>query len=158
MTKPIILLKNKHKIVEQLKKEIIKQNLIKQEEQNQEINKIILDIPSDFDISEYLDLNLDIQKLKLTDQFVKLHYIQYGKQQKRIYKYDDIPIGFTIENYYNWINTKEQFSVFPGFIEKDKSVSREQDLKVEFRNFCRENIKYLRNIILPNNIFSKMKQ
>ena len=50
MTKPIILLKNKHKIVEQLKKEIIKQNIIKQEEQNQEINKIILDIPSDFDI------------------------------------------------------------------------------------------------------------
>ena len=152
MTQPSILLINKNKIieknkiVEQLKKEIIKQNLIKQEQltikQESDIN---LNIPDDFDISEYLDLNSDIQKLKLTDHFIKLHYVQFGKQQQRIYKYDDIPIGFTIENYYNWINTKEQFSVFPGFIDKDIN----QDMKVEFRNFCRENIKYLRNIILP---------
>ena len=111
------------------------------------IKKQILKIPYDFNILEYLALNLDIKKLNLTDNFVKLHYIQFGKNQNRIYKSNQIPVGFTIDYYYNWINTKQKYDIFPGFIHKNLDPTE------EFKLICMQNNNYIQNIILPENSY-----
>ena len=60
-------------------------------------------IPPDFVPKIYLDLNPDVFDAK---EDAMNHYLTYGVIENRIYKYEQIPNGFDLCHYFNWINKK----------------------------------------------------
>ena len=63
-------------------------------------------IPYDFHSEIYLELNPDVKKFFFTKEQAKYHYLNYGIKENRIYKYSQIPDGFSLNYYFAWINTK----------------------------------------------------
>ena len=88
-------------------------------------------IPKDFDIDVYKLLNNDLSKL--SNIFIKLHYLEYGFEEERIYK---LPDNFNIE-YYKYLN-------------KDLSTLNNNQLIIHYFNY---GIKEDRLINLPSNFY-----
>lgn len=62
-------------------------------------------IPFDFIPNIYLELNPDVAEF-LPGVYSVKHYIKYGIDEGRIYKYSQIPCGYFIEDYREWLNVK----------------------------------------------------
>jgi hypothetical protein len=60
-------------------------------------------IPSDFVSKVYLELNPDVNNASEDPVY---HYLNYGIIENRIYNYSQIPNGFTLDYYIDWINKK----------------------------------------------------
>ena len=54
-------------------------------------------IPSDFNVREYIELNEDLKDL--SEFQAKIHYENYGYKENRKYKYENIPEDFKPEEY-----------------------------------------------------------
>jgi hypothetical protein len=66
---------------------------------NNDLNKLDKFLPQDFDVNMYKELNTDL--LQLNDDQAKLHYINHGINEKRLYKYDidKLPWDFSCDMY-----------------------------------------------------------
>jgi GR25 family glycosyltransferase involved in LPS biosynthesis len=65
-------------------------------------------LPFDFDVYYYKLLNDDLKNMT-NDQLIK-HYLEYGKNENRLYKFD-LPNDFDIEFYKNNYNDLKNFSI-----------------------------------------------
>jgi len=54
-------------------------------------------LPVDFDVSIYKELNEDLAKIN--DSLAKLHYINHGIREGRLYKYERLPNDFDVSIY-----------------------------------------------------------
>ena len=75
----------------------IHKNSIKQLIKNNDLNNLDNILPKDFNVDMYKDLNTDL--INLNDIDVKLHYINYGINEGRKYKYDKLPNDFQCNMY-----------------------------------------------------------
>ena len=69
-------------------------------------------VPSDFYPETYLELNPDVKKVFSKNEDVINHYLKYGIKENRIYKYSQIPYGFSLNYYFNWIHTKNSDTIY----------------------------------------------
>jgi hypothetical protein len=56
-------------------------------------------IPEDFNIKEYIELNKDLRDLNITEIEGYLHYDNTGYKENIKYKYENIPIDFNAKEY-----------------------------------------------------------
>jgi hypothetical protein len=66
-------------------------------------------IPSDFIPKVYLELNPDVSNANEDPIY---HYLNYGIIENRIYNYSQIPYGFTLDYYIDWINKKNSNVIY----------------------------------------------
>jgi hypothetical protein len=86
---------------------------------NKNNNNNIIMIPEDFYPEIYLELNPDVKQIFITNEQAVYHYLTYGMKENRIYKYSQIPNGFSLNYYLMWINKKNSNQIndipFEGF-------------------------------------------
>jgi len=82
-------------------------------------------IPLDFFPEIYLELNPDVKSVLKTYEKAKEHYLIYGINENRIYKYSQIPDGISLEYYFNWIKMKNSNEIYNLPFEGFKSPSSE---------------------------------
>jgi len=63
-------------------------------------------IPIDFIPNIYLELNPDVAEF-FPGLYSAKHYIKFGINENRIYKYSQIPEGFSVEDYCSWLNNTD---------------------------------------------------
>jgi uncharacterized protein (DUF1919 family) len=81
-------------------------------------------LPNDFYPEIYLELNNDIKNNTYYNKNSEDHYLKYGIKENRIYKYSQIPDGYSLNYYNDWITKKNSNIIydipFEGFKIKKK--------------------------------------
>ena len=101
-------------------------------------------LPSDFNIKIYKELNNDLQDMDENE--LLLHYINYGINENRLYKYD-LPKDFNIKIYKEFNNDLNNMSDNELIIHYIKHGINENRIY----NYSKKNREYINNVIYKNN-------
>jgi len=92
-------------------------------------------LPDDFYPEIYLELNPDVKNVFKTIDQAKEHYLIFGIKENRIYKYSQIPDGFILDYYLNWIQLKNSNKIFDLPFEGFKATSV-SNVKLNIVYYC----------------------
>jgi hypothetical protein len=113
-------------------------------------------IPSDFIPSVYLELNPDVAE-SFPGVYSAKHYIKYGINEGRIYKYSQIPKGKSVETYIKQLrlnnNSDPEYEKMLVEFCNLTNLSRDEifkNAKLEYRYFCYRYTNYIRSLHIPN--------
>jgi GR25 family glycosyltransferase involved in LPS biosynthesis len=88
----------------------------------------------DFNPKTYLELNYDIKNHTYYKTNPLHHYIKYGIKENRIYKYEQIPNGYSIDYYNDWIAKKNSNKIYDTpFTEFELSNSSMQKFLINLK-------------------------